>query len=106
MKQIIDEILEEEKAARQRIQQVRDEAKTIRMKADDEARRIVETTRESVKQDMVKNLKQAEEQAQAERNDLLAEAAQQTQSLWDEKRSEIEQTLNDLYRLVVGDEEL
>ncbi len=105
MKQIIDEILEEEKAARQRVQQARDKAKTVRMQAEEEAGRITETARDSVRQDIAKKLKQAEEQAHSEREALLKETAQQTESIWDEKKKEIEQTLNDLYHLIVEDEE-
>ena len=45
MKQVIDEILLEEKKARERVEAAREEAKQIRLKSDEESRNILDQSK-------------------------------------------------------------
>ena len=101
MKQVIDEILQEEKKARERVEAAREEAKAIRLNADKEAKTIMDQSR-SKTQDQVKTLlEKARTEAEIERDTILSEAKQAGDALWKEKAGEIDRMVDRLFQIII-----
>jgi len=104
MKEVIEEILEEEKKGRERIEQAKEKAKRIRIKAEEDSQHMVTTAREKAQEEAKMLMVRVEEEANKQRERELQKAAQNGESLWDKKKKKIEETVEALFRMVLGEE--
>ena len=104
MKEIIEDILEEEKKAQRRIEETRENAKKIRLQADEEAKQIMEDARNNADQAAQVIIHQAETNAQEERDRILKEETELDKELWDKKKKIIEKTIDHLFQMVIGED--
>lgn len=104
MKKVIETILEEEKKARDRVEAAREKAKQIRIEAEKESQEILAEARQKGMEESKALVSQAEEDARKQKNEELAKASQLNESLWTEKKKAIDQTVEVLYRKVLGED--
>ena len=102
MKKVIENILEEEKKARDRVEKARERAKQIRLEAETKSQQILDDARIKGMEESKALLAKAEEEAQKQKEEELQKARQQSQSIWTDKKEVIEQTVEILYRMVLG----
>ena len=101
MKQVIDEILLEEKKARERVEAAREEAKRIRLKADQESRKVLDQSRQKTQEQVKELLEKTRSEAESEREKILNEAREAGDGLWQEKAGEIEKIINRLFEMTL-----
>ena len=104
MKKVIEDILAEEKKARERINEAREKAKQNRISAEEEAIKILADARRKGVEESKVLMAQAEEEAQKEKDKELKKASRLTESLWTEKGKAIEHTIEVLCRMVLGED--
>lgn len=102
MKKVIEDILEEEMKARERVEKAREKAKQIRLEAETKSQQILDDTRKTGMEESKALLAKAEEEAQKQKEQELQKARRQSQSIWTDKKKVIEQTVEILYRMVLG----
>ena len=102
VKKVIENILEEEKKARDRVEKARERAKQIRLEAETKSQQILDDARIKGMEESKALLAKAEEEAQKQKEEELQKARQQSQSIWTDKKEVIEQTVEILYRMVLG----
>jgi V/A-type H+-transporting ATPase subunit G/H len=101
MKKVIDEILLEEKNARERVEAAREEAKQIRLKSDQESRRILDQSRQNTQEEVKTLLEKTRGEAEKERESILSKAKKAGDTLWQEKAEIIDKTLNRLFEMII-----
>ena len=101
MKEIIEEILIEEKKARERVAHAKEKAKEIRLAAEEKARKLIEDTRKSAQDGCKAIIEKAELEAALEREEMLKKTAHHSQNIWKEKKKEIEETVDILFDRVI-----
>ena len=101
MKQVIDEILLEEKKARERVEAAREEAKQIRLKSDEESRNILDQSRQKAQEGVKTLLEKTRSEAEKERETILNKAKKAGDTLWQEKADMIDKTLQQLFQMVI-----
>jgi V/A-type H+-transporting ATPase subunit G/H len=101
MKQVIDEILLEEKQARERVEAAREEAKQIRLKSDQESRKILDQSRQETQEEVKALLEKTRSEAEKEREAILNKAKKAGDTLWQEKAERIDKTLKRLFQLAI-----
>lgn len=104
MKEVIENILEEEKKARERVEKAREKAKQIRLEAETESQQILDDARKAGMEESKALVAKAEEEAQQQKEEELQKARQQSQSIWTDKKKAIDETIQILYRMVVGED--
>lgn len=104
MKEIIEKILEEEKQARERVDGAREKAKQIRIEAEKESKKILEEIQQKGREEAKALIAQAEGEAKEQREEELRGAARLDQTLWNEKKQDIEDTVEVLFRMVLGED--
>ena len=82
MKEVIENILEEEKMARERVEEARNKAKQIKLDAEEEAKKILEQARVNGTAEARELLIQVEKEAQQEREAELKKAKKTMLSMW------------------------
>ncbi len=102
MKEVIEKILKEEKAARDRVSEARDEAKKIRIEAEKQVEYIEKTSIEKAKEESKKIADAAEAEAQKEKEQALAKADINSDILWQEKHAAIIKTVDQLFLQIIG----
>lgn len=100
MKQVIEEILKEEKAARDRVSEAREEAKKIRLEAENAARQQELNVREAAMQESKELLQDAEKKAEKEKEATLKNASEDVDGLWISKKAVIEKHVDALFQLI------
>ena len=100
LKQVIEEILKEEKIARDRVSAARDEAKKIRLDAENEAKKLETETREKAMKDARDILIKAEQDAEKEKQIILKTASVDMESVWSSKKELINQNVNRLFQII------
>jgi len=104
VKKVIETILEEEKKARERVEAAREKAKQIRIEAEIESQKILAETRQKGVEEAKALVNQAESDARKQKDGELAQASQLGESLWTEKKEVIGQTVEVLFRKVLGED--
>ena len=104
MKKVIETILEEEKKARDRVEAAREKAKQIRIEAEAESQKILAEAHQKGMEESKSLVNQAEAEARKKKNEELAQTSQLSESLWTEKKEVIGQTVEVLYRKVLGED--
>ena len=104
MKEVIEDILDEEKKARERVEQAKEKAKQIRLKAEEDAKHILQEAKEEGKEEANVLIARAEKEAEKEKEKQLTAAARISQSLWEKKQKEIKETVEILFNMVLGEE--
>ena len=102
MKQVIAEILDEEKEARRRVEEAGEKARTIRLKAEEDAKRRSASIREKAQKEATETVTRAEAEAQKEREKAHAEASQKGKMVWKDKEKEIRGAVDKLFKIVLG----
>lgn len=102
MKEVIEEILQEEKEARHRVETAREEAKKIRLNAEAMSKKILAEAQSEAGIESKKILNQAKENAENERIQKLSDAEKASGSLWEEKADLINQTISDLVDMIIS----
>ena len=102
MKKVIENILEEEKKARERVEKAREEAKQIRLEAETKSQQMLDNARKKGMEESKALIVKAEEEAQRQKKDELRTARQQSVSLWADKKKAITQTVEILFQMVLG----
>lgn len=96
MKEVIEEILQVEKEARGHIEEARRKAKEIVLQAEAEAKALKTKMREESSVESQKFLADLEEKAQKEKEETLAAAREAGDSLWEDKKEVLQQTVQTL----------
>ncbi len=104
MKEIIEEILEEEKKARERIDSAKEKARQMRIEAEEKARQIRIEAREKTLKEVKTFVTKAEREAQKQKEEELQQAYHKIQSLWEEKKRGFNKTVKVLFQMVLGEE--
>jgi vacuolar-type H+-ATPase subunit H len=104
MKEIIQEILEAEKTARERVEAVREKAKEIRLKAEKDADTLLSEAREKGRRDARALLGKTEKGAQKEKEQMLQTAAQSGESILPRDGNTGEDIFEGLYRMLIGED--
>jgi vacuolar-type H+-ATPase subunit H len=103
MKEIIEGILGEEQKARELLQQAKDEAKEKRIRTEEQMRQKLAETREKARKDAEELLLRARNEAQKEREEELSRSVQDVQSLLNSKKSRIQECVQKLFLMVLGE---
>ena len=104
MKKLIEAILEEEKMARNRVEEAKEKAKQIRLEAENTSQKILEETRQKGMEESKTIIAEAEEEAKRQKEAELMEASRSGESLWTDKKKTIDETVELLYRMVLGED--
>jgi vacuolar-type H+-ATPase subunit H len=104
VKEVIARVLETEKQARQTAEEARVQAKTLVVKAGEEARTLSVSVREKALADGRRTVAAAEAEAQAQREKELARSGQEGKTLWKDRETEIKTSVEALFRIVTGAE--
>ncbi|MBN2104006.1 hypothetical protein JW835_08215 [bacterium] len=101
MKEVIEEILQEEKAARERVEKARENAKNIRLEAEKKSRNIVSKAHEQSQVEGKKLIENARKDAENEKIRAIEEAIRAGETLWDEKKEKIDKTVDKIFKRIV-----
>jgi len=101
VREVIEAILKEEHEAKQRIADAREKAKAMQMEAEEKARRLKEDKRKAAEKKAKKLILDAEKAAVAEKEADLLKEADYEKRLWDSRKSQLNQTVEQLFRMVV-----
>lgn len=100
---MIAEILEVEKQARRQVEKANEKAKTIRLKAEEEARMSAVSIRDKALKEAQDHIAKAEADAQNQKEKELAKAAQEGKTLWKDKEKEVAGAVDALFKIVLGE---
>ena len=104
MKEIIADILDEEKRAREHVQQAREKAKQLRLDAEVKAKAIVEEARKKAKEESRTLIDHAETEAIRLREEEMGKTTEMQHAIRTGKMKVIDQTVDILFRMVLGEE--
>lgn len=102
MKEVIEEILQEEKEARQRVESAREEAKKIRINAEEASGKLVKKVRDEAQIESQKIIEQAKKDAENKKAQALSDEARASESQWDEKKDAITKTIQELFGMIIN----
>ncbi|MCJ7812821.1 hypothetical protein MUP95_05815 [bacterium] len=104
MKEIIEEILEEEKKARERIDSAKEKARQMRLETEEKARQFRAEAREKTLKEVKAFIAKTEREAQKQKEEELQQAYAKIQLLWGGKKEKFKQTVRVLFQMVLGEE--
>lgn len=104
MKEFVQEILEEEKKARERIEEAQKMASQKILKAHDEVRRMLKEAREQALVDANAIFSRAEEEAKKEKSLELDKATQKQRAILLESQKKIDKMAELLFTNVIGED--
>jgi vacuolar-type H+-ATPase subunit H len=104
MKQVIAEILEAEKQARQEVEEAKVKAKAIRLKAEEDAKSLAASIRDKARKEAQERIARAETEALEQKEKELAKAGRESGTLWKDKEKEIAKSVDALFKTVLGGE--
>ncbi len=104
MKEVIVEILEEEKKARERVAEAQKKAKAIRESAGEESKRLLSDAKIQLQKESKAILAKAETEAQKQKEKELKDSEGIGAKLWDGKKREIQTAVDALFHMVLGEE--
>ena len=104
MKEIIENILEEEKAARERVENAREKANQIRLDAESESREIITDAQEKGIKDSKSLIEKARVDAEKEKAQEMEKITQTGESIWDEKKSQVNEIIDVLFQKILGED--
>jgi vacuolar-type H+-ATPase subunit H len=104
MKQIIEGILEEEQKARDLILKAREESKERRLRAEDEMQKKLARTRDKAQKDSESIIGEAKETAQKERDKELSQSVLDVESVLNSKKQQMQDCVQKLFRMVLGED--
>ena len=100
MKEVIEAILEDEKKAREHVEAARQEAKDMRLKAEEKTGKIVSKAKDEAQIESKTLLENARINAEKEKTETLKKAAQASELLWEEKSDRIQQIIDHLFLMI------
>ncbi|PIS28250.1 MAG: hypothetical protein COT43_06745 [Candidatus Marinimicrobia bacterium CG08_land_8_20_14_0_20_45_22] len=103
MKEVVEEILEEEKKAREQIVSVQQKANIDLKKSKDEARRLIELTRQNALSGSEEIIRRAEKSAEEEKTLKLAKMEEESNQAFNRMKSRVANAADKLYRAVVDE---
>ena len=104
MKRIIEDILTEEKMARERVDQAREKARQLRIDAENKSKKILAEARQKGLEASKSLIHRIEEEAGQKKEKELQESTRMLESLWTDKEQIIAETIEDLYKMVLGED--
>jgi len=104
LKEIIENILEEEKAARDRVEDARKKVKQIRINAETESRKMISAAQEKGVKDSKAFIKKVQEDAQKEKEQEMEKITQTGESLWEEKEAQVKGIIDVLFKNILGED--
>jgi len=104
LKEIIEHILEEEKAARDRVEDARKKSKQIRINTESESRKMISAAQEKGVKDSKAFIKKVQEDAQKEKEQEMEKITQTGESLWEEKESQVKGIIDVLFKNILGED--
>lgn len=102
MREVIEAILKEEQEAKQRIADAREKAKAMQIEAEEKGRKLQEDKRRAAEKKAKKLILDTEKAAVAEKEAGLLKEADYEKRLWDSRKSQIDPTVESLFRMVVS----
>jgi len=103
VKEVVEEILEEEKKAREQIVSVQQKANIDLKKSKDEARRLIELTRQNALSGSEEIIRRAEKSAEEEKTLKLAKMEEESNQAFNRMKSRVANAADKLYRAVVDE---
>ena len=103
LKEIIEEILEEEKKARERINSAQEKAKQMRVEAEEKAKEIRTKARKEAIEEAKAFIAHTEAEAQRLKEEELQQTYKKIQSLWSKKQEPFKKAVDVLSRIVLGE---
>jgi vacuolar-type H+-ATPase subunit H len=104
VKEVIVEILEEEKKARERVAEAQAKAKQIRESAETEAKRLTTEAKTGLQREIAAVLSTAESQAQKQKEKDMKQADDTGAKLWESKGKKIQAAVNEMFQAALGGE--
>jgi V/A-type H+-transporting ATPase subunit G/H len=102
MQEIVNKVLEVEKAAEQRIQEARSKAAEIRAKADKDVQAKLEEAREEAARRSQEILAQASNQATAEHDKALQQTQEENQLFFENHEEQIDEAAQTVVRMIIA----
>jgi len=103
VKEVIEEILEEEKKAREQVVSAQQRANIDLKKAKDEARHLIESTRQNALSESEEIIGRAEKSAQEEKMAKLASAKEESEQTLNRMKSQVAHAAEELYKTIIGE---
>lgn len=103
MKELIEEILEEETTARKRVAEAKEEAKRMRLAAEEKARDITAKVQEKVQSECRELIDNARIAAEKEKAKQLEKALKAGETLWDKKKEKVDLTVDSIFGMIAGE---
>ena len=104
MKEIIEDILEEEKKARERLDRARDESKKIRLEAEEKNKTMIAEARRKAQEEAKAYVEKAEAEARQARDTQLDLVKKAAETMWDDKKEKIDEAVEALTAIVLKGE--
>lgn len=102
MKEVIAEILEEERKGRERVANARDQAKRIREAAEKESKQVLSESKTTLRKEAEAIIARSESEAQREKEKELKATEGAGQKLRENKKREIEKAVDSLFKKVLS----
>ena len=104
MKEIIENILEEENCARKRVEEAKEKARSIRLRTEEDAQKVLSDARVTGQKDAKDLLQKAEMEANNEKEKIIKQRAISQDLLLTQKKKALDQTVDLLLKMVLGEE--
>jgi vacuolar-type H+-ATPase subunit H len=102
VKEIIEQILQEEREAHERIEKAREQAKKIRLQKEAEAQEIISQKRESTRKKSRLLIKKAESDEEKIMKEESSEEVDRVQKVWQKNKKEFEMLTDELFQMFTG----
>lgn len=102
MKEVVDRIIKEEKEARVRVENARNQAGKIMADAEEETRKLKEEAKARVKDETKKIIEKANADVQAEKEQIIQKAIRQARTIKEEKAKDIKKAVELAFQRVIG----
>lgn len=104
MKEIVEQIVQQEEKAREEVETAKVEAKKKRLEAEQEADRIIRDIQMSSKQETRDLFQKAENEALAQKEQELNKSVKSAEKIWKENKKEIEQTIENFVDFIIQEQ--
>ena len=100
---LAEDILEEEKKARERIDSAKEKAKQMRIEAEEKAKEVRTKARKEAIDEAKAFIAKTEEEAQKQKEEELQQAYKKIQSLWSKDQEPFKKAVDALSRILLGE---
>jgi vacuolar-type H+-ATPase subunit H len=105
VKELIEKILEEEKRARELVEDARMKARQMRIEQDTKAQSIITEARETARKEGKERIARGEEEAEKEKERLLGQISRDMDDWMEKNQKAIESAADTVFREVTGGRE-